>query len=74
LSRIVLLLIIGFLAYLAFRGFNRTQTRDGEPSARNKKGEDMVACARCGVHLPRSEAQSDAGVFTCQDNPRCRAP
>jgi uncharacterized protein len=74
LSRIVLLLIIGFLVYLAFRGFLRKQSRDGERSARDGKGEDMVACARCGVNLPRSEARGEAGVFTCQDNPRCRAP
>jgi uncharacterized protein len=74
LGRIVLLLIIGFLVYLAFRGVLRTQTRDGEPAARDVKGEDMVACTRCGVHLPRSEARSEAGTYVCQDNPRCRAP
>ena len=74
MSRIVLLLIIGFLVYLALRGFLRTQTRGGGPAARDVKSEDMVACARCGVHLPRSEARSEAGAYICQDNPRCRAP
>jgi uncharacterized protein len=74
LGRIVLLLIIGFLVYVAFRGLLRPQTREGGPAARDVKGEDMVACARCGVHLPRSEARSDAGAYICQDNPRCRAP
>ena len=33
--------------------------------------EDMVACARCGVHLPRSEAREERGAFYCRDNPRC---
>jgi late competence protein required for DNA uptake (superfamily II DNA/RNA helicase) len=33
----------------------------------------MVACARCGVHMPRSEAKIDAGTFYCRDNPRCTA-
>jgi uncharacterized protein len=74
LGRIILLLIIGFAVYLVFRGFFRVQTRDGDSEKRAVKAEDMVACARCGVHLPRSEARSEAGAFYCRDNPRCGAP
>ena len=76
MARIVLLLVIGFVIYLAFRGFLRAQARgDEEPRQDPKvKGEDMVACARCGVHLPRSEARTEGGISYCQDNPRCRAP
>jgi uncharacterized protein len=74
LGRIVLLLIIGFAVYLAFRGFFRAQTREDTSVAPRVKEEDMVACARCGVHLPRSEARSDGGAFYCRDNPRCGAP
>ena len=74
MGRVVLLLIIGFVVYLAFRGFFRVQTRGANPPARSVKGEEMVACARCGVHLPRSDALNEAGLYYCQDNPRCRAP
>jgi uncharacterized protein len=74
LARIVLLLVIGFVIYLALRGFLRAQARDDAKPDRAVKDEDMVACARCGVHLPRSEARLEAGIFYCQDNPRCRAP
>jgi uncharacterized protein len=74
LARIVLLFVIGFVIYLALRGFLRAQARGDEHPDRAVKGEDMVACARCGVHLPRSEARLEAGIFYCQDNPRCRAP
>ena len=75
MARIVLLFVIGFVVYLALRGFLRAQARGGEKQPdRAAKGEDMVACARCGVHLPRSEARTEAGIFYCQDNPRCRAP
>jgi uncharacterized protein len=74
LGRIVFLLIIVFLVYLVFRGFFRVQTRrKAEVVARSEKGEDMVACARCGVNLPRSEAQPEGNVFVCRDNPRCIA-
>lgn len=27
--------------------------------------QDMVACAHCGLHLPRSEALAEAGHFYC---------
>lgn len=74
MARIVLLFVIGFVVYLALRGFLRAQARGDEDRDRTVKDEDMVACARCGVHLPRSEARTEAGIFYCQDNPRCRAP
>ena len=74
MGRIVFLLIIVFLVYLVFRGFFRVQTRrKADAVARSEKGEDMVACARCGVNLPRSEAQAQGNVFVCRDNPRCIA-
>jgi hypothetical protein len=57
-----------------FRGFFRAQTRrKAEVVARSEKTEDMVACARCGVNLPRSEAQPEGNAFICRDNPRCIA-
>jgi uncharacterized protein len=74
LGRIVFLLIIVFLVYLVFRGFFRAQTRrKDEGVARSDKAEDMVACARCGVNLPRSDAEPQGNVFICRDNPRCIA-
>jgi len=68
LGRILLLLIIVFLLWLIFRGFFRSQTKTTQMPA---KTEDMVACARCGVNLPRSEARVESGIFYCKDNPRC---
>ena len=74
MGRIVLLLIIAFLIWLVFRGFFRAQVkRKTEVEARTVKGEDMVACARCGVNLPRSEAKPEGNAFVCRDNPRCIA-
>jgi uncharacterized protein len=74
LGRIVFLLIIAFLIYLLFKGFLRAQTRRGEEDRKNEqKVEDMVACARCGVNLPRSEAKPEGALFYCRDNPRCIA-
>lgn len=77
MGRIVLLIIIGFVAYLVFRGLFRGQGDSNAPSMKpgeGAKAEDMVACARCGVHLPRSDAVLEGGTFHCRDNPRCGAP
>lgn len=32
--------------------------------------EDMVACAECGLHLPRGEALPGRGGFFCSDGHR----
>jgi len=74
LGRILFLLIIAFMVYLLFKGFLRAQTRRGEEDRKEKeKVEDMVACARCGVNLPKSEAKPEGAKFVCRDNPRCIA-
>ncbi len=73
MGRILILLIIGFLLWLMFRGFFRAQVRrDEPPPAKSVEGEDMVQCARCGVNLPRSEAREEGGRLVCASNPQCR--
>ena len=74
MGRIVLLLVIAFLVYLAFRGFFRVNTRKPGTAAKTVEAENMVVCARCGVNLPRSDARLQEGIFYCEDNPRCKAP
>ena len=74
MGRIVLLLIIAFLVYLVFRGFFRVNTRKPGADAPAVEAEDMVACSRCGVNLPRSDARLTQGLFYCEDNPRCKGP
>jgi len=73
MARIILLLIIGILVYAIFRGFFRAQIKKDEDEVKRVKGEDMVACARCGVNMPKSEAREEAGTYVCRDNPRCVA-
>jgi uncharacterized protein len=58
------LLFFGLLAlviYLLLKKSSRPQR--AEPP--NKGVEDMVRCARCGVHLPRSESILSGGEFYC---------
>jgi hypothetical protein len=72
LARILLLLAIGFFIWLLFRGFFRAQVKDDSRPSAMAKGEDMVACARCGVNMPRSEAKEEGGRFTCSDPATCK--
>lgn len=39
--------------------------RDAAATAQVAGPEAMVRCARCGVHLPRSEAVADGGELYC---------
>jgi uncharacterized protein len=74
LARILLLLFIAFLIYLVVRGFLRSQRsgKDDVPKATSVAGEDMVACARCGVNVPRSETRELEGRRVCAQNPNCK--
>lgn len=72
MGKILFLLVIALLVWMLFRGFFKSQVRKGERHpAQSVRGEDMVACARCGVNLPRSEAREEGGRLVCASNPHC---
>ena len=73
MGKVLLLLVFAALAWMLFRGLLRAPSRDQRPpSPKTGRGEDMVACARCGVNVPRSEAREEGGRWVCQGNPACR--
>ena len=75
MGRIFFFILIGLAVWLLWRGTQRVGSRPpGNEARRSELGEDMVQCARCGVHLPRSEAREEGGRLVCRDNPRCRPP
>jgi uncharacterized protein len=58
---VLLALLIGVVLWLLLRVRKRPAQRAGAvPGA-----EDMVVCAHCGVHLPRSEALLADGRAYC---------
>lgn len=61
----IILLALGLLAvYWILRSYRRRIDRGAaKPPAAG--GEDMVQCAHCGVHLPRSESITTQGDFFC---------
>lgn len=60
MSRVLMLLAIAAAVYWLIRSYRR---QDDAPQ--QDVVEDMVRCAHCGVHLPRSESIQTAGRFYC---------
>lgn len=67
MTKLILLgLIIWLAIYILKRMLNQTSTRQSNvPESNGSEGEDMVQCATCNVHLPRSEAFLVNSNFYC---------
>jgi len=64
LAKIILVVLGLLIVYWILKSYRRRvdQAGDSTPSAGT---ETMVPCARCGVHLPRSESIASQGRFYC---------
>jgi uncharacterized protein len=60
MSRLFLLIAIAALVYLLVRTFRKSDVPQDRSDA-----EDMVRCAHCGVHFPKSEGILAGGQFFC---------
>ncbi|MBI3140270.1 MAG: hypothetical protein HYZ19_00230 [Rhodocyclales bacterium] len=70
MSKLILLLLLGLLAYLVLKALKRSGERRDAKRPNQPSAERMVACARCGVHLPESEAVESAGRHYCCEEHR----
>lgn len=66
LKLLIIAIAVGLLLWLLFG----RSARNGEPPRRGQRNgrggaEDMVTCAHCGVHLPRSEALAARSLHYC---------
>lgn len=62
MGRLLFLLAVVVAVYLLIRSYRKAPPREQQSAA---PGEDMVRCAQCGIHLPRSEAIQAGGEFFC---------
>jgi uncharacterized protein len=67
LAKIVLLVLGLLLVYWILKSYRRRVDRS-EGKAPPAGAENMVQCARCGVHLPRSESITTQGRFYCSQD------
>jgi uncharacterized protein len=63
---IVLVALVVIAVWLVRRAL---RAPDGESDARQRAAAagELVRCAHCGVHLPRSEAREAGGLAYCSD-------
>lgn len=66
MSRLLMLLVIVAVIYLLIRSFRKKADVEQDETVT----EDMVRCAHCGVHLPRSESIQADGKFYCSTEHR----
>jgi uncharacterized protein len=65
LAKIILLVLGLALVYWLVRSYRRRVDRGDAQKPATTQGENMVRCALCGVHLPRSESLTTQGSFYC---------
>jgi uncharacterized protein len=62
---LVVLLVVVLVLWLARAARRTPAPRKPPPAQRPPAIEEMVRCAHCGVHLPRSEALPGRGGLFC---------
>jgi uncharacterized protein len=61
---LVLILLVVLAVWVIRRAFRASRAAD-PPAKQPLEQQDLVRCARCGVHLPRSEARPADGALYC---------
>ena len=70
MTKIILIVLALFVAYWILKSYKKKVERRGDKPGTDKGSEDMVRCAQCGVHLPRSESLTTGNVFYCSADHR----
>ncbi len=68
MGRLIFFALLAVLVFWAIRNhLRKIKKRDEAPPA---AGEDMVCCAHCNVHLPKSESITSQDKFFCSEEHR----
>ena len=70
MAKLLLIVIVGVVVYFIVRSYARSVAKSAGQTPRARPGEDMVRCAQCGVHLPKSESIVTHGKFFCSEEHR----
>jgi len=62
MGKLIFYIIIAILIYWIIKSRQPKQKQAGTPP---ESIEDMVSCAHCGVHLPKSETISSHNKYFC---------
>lgn len=70
MNKLILLLVLGVIAYAIIKSYARRGERGIKQAESVKSNEDMVKCAHCGVHMPVSESTLSKGNYFCSNEHR----
>ncbi len=70
MGKLLFILLVAAALYFLLR----PRTLREDRGARAPAVEDMIACARCGLNVPRSEAVASGGLLFCSDEHRLLGP
>jgi uncharacterized protein len=71
MSKFIVLLLVVALLYVLLRTKSGRGVRGGRPPGQDAQAEPFVACARCGVNVPRSEVvMGDGRSYCCEEHRR----
>ena len=62
---VLVILAVAILLWLIFGGRKRTKGGSAPGRTRASAPQPMIACAYCGVHLPREDALVDGDAAFC---------
>ncbi len=65
MGRLIVLILIVVIAFWLIRKALRKARGAGPLQKEGAVQQDLVSCARCGVHLPRGEAREADGRLYC---------
>ncbi len=72
--KFLLVLLVVAVGFFVWRAGRRDKTEERvQPPPQTKAVQDMVACAHCGLHLPRPEALAGQRGAYCSDDHLQRA-
>ncbi|MFN4148032.1 MAG: PP0621 family protein [Rhodocyclaceae bacterium] len=74
MSKLLLLLIVFAIVIWFFARQRKADAHSPTVAPQPRCAEKMVSCARCGVHLPESEAVVFDGHHYCSDEHRRLGP
>jgi uncharacterized protein len=64
---VVLIVLVVLGVWLIRRALTRSAGKKEAGKPMQASGGELVRCAHCGVHLPRSEARQTEGVLYCSE-------
>jgi uncharacterized protein len=71
MGRVLFFALLAVVVVWLLFGRSKRVSRKADPSRPAQPGaEEMVACAHCGVHLPRVDALSDGADLYCGEEHR----